>query len=349
MAGKSRQKLLAVQRLLERNDGLATEFESLMPELLKTRPPLATDGPIPPAWRWARSDAADWTASLRLLAMRLAAKLSNSGDSPSAVDDESRSAALTAAVPKRWADEGALRQDLQAAGLWPAFVERVAEHQKTQATMGAAWLAAAAEFAGRVAATSIPESGPAEAIPTARATPGDRLPAGVAGGDATPIADATSADHLAAGVTADDTPGDRRPPAQQPVPAGRYLDDAEWVYQNIADPRITRDDAPSPGAWWLLEQAKENPKLLVDAMILKSKRSIDEDEAAIQADCRKTEAELLATMERIKGTRLPGDDDSDFDDSDFSRVRAMWPALSASDRASLAAQAEAAAGDGPQR
>ena len=36
--------------------------------------------------------------------------------------------------------------------------------------------------------------------------------------------------------------------------------DFDWVFQNVDDERARQEDAPSPGAWWLLLRARENDK-----------------------------------------------------------------------------------------
>lgn len=90
--------------------------------------------------------------------------------------------------------------------------------------------------------------------------------------------------------------------------ASQYLADAEWVYNNIGNDDVVPEDAPNPGAWWLLTQSRDDPKMLRDAMMLLAKRSeVDATENSIQKDCVRTRDELMKTMERIKHTVLPRD------------------------------------------
>lgn len=102
--------------------------------------------------------------------------------------------------------------------------------------------------------------------------------------------------------TPDDESDDAPPPAGAPR---TLLQDAEWVYQNMTRKGVKQADAPSCGAWWLLEQARADPKVLLQPLMLIAKRDqIDEEELAIKRDCRRTAAELKKTIDRLRAVPI---------------------------------------------
>lgn len=84
-------------------------------------------------------------------------------------------------------------------------------------------------------------------------------------------------------------------------PLTTYLQDAQWVYQNISLADVTAADAPSAGAWWLLLQARDDPKILREAMLVLARKSdVDDDaERGIQAESQRTDSELTEMIEML--------------------------------------------------
>jgi hypothetical protein len=80
-----------------------------------------------------------------------------------------------------------------------------------------------------------------------------------------------------------------------------YLDDAEWAYQNLDRAHVIEiDEAPSAGAWSLLQRARKDPSVLDAPMMLRAKRrQADEEERLIQKDLVRREEEMQAMIDRL--------------------------------------------------
>lgn len=160
-------------------------------------------------------------------------------------------------------------------GKWLDFDRAVSDLVAAGLAQGAAYLQARREWGKEPADTVRRAAGSARAVAAKKA----EAPAGA------------FSEGPAAGVVAG---ADRKR-------GSSYLADAEWVYQNIGNEFVDPKDAPSDGAVWLLEQARADPKVLREALLLMAKRSeVDATEDAIQRDCRRTREELLRTMGKIK-------------------------------------------------
>ena len=87
------------------------------------------------------------------------------------------------------------------------------------------------------------------------------------------------------------------------------VSDTLWVYECLGSTKVTPLDAPSPGAWHLLEWAKRNrnhffERLLLKAMSVKEKASGGEEEELKRAERMKLE-ELEKVIKQLdEGTKL---------------------------------------------
>lgn len=87
-------------------------------------------------------------------------------------------------------------------------------------------------------------------------------------------------------------------------PPSTFLNDAKWVYANVGVKNIKPADAPSPGAWWLLLQAREDPKALRESLTIMGRNTGgDDDEAEIKRDLKRHERELTKMIERLKAAQ----------------------------------------------
>jgi hypothetical protein len=80
-----------------------------------------------------------------------------------------------------------------------------------------------------------------------------------------------------------------------------YLQDAEWAYQNLDRAEsMGMDEAPSAGAWSLLQRAHRDPSVLDSPMMLLAKRQqADAEEQLIRKDLERMEAELQGLIEKL--------------------------------------------------
>jgi hypothetical protein len=84
---------------------------------------------------------------------------------------------------------------------------------------------------------------------------------------------------------------------EQPVPDEKYSSDLEWVYHNIMNPDPSSDNAPSAGAWGLLQWARDNRKeyyRLYGPKVLKQETA--EESSQVKGE-RKTVRERLDMFE----------------------------------------------------
>lgn len=101
-------------------------------------------------------------------------------------------------------------------------------------------------------------------------------------------------DRDAAGIPEPDPELDRR--------TGRltYVQCAEWAFENLDRPKVPKHEAPSLGAWNLLERARKDPSILdAPLMLAAKKRAVDDEEREIQKDCTFRETQLTQLIDRL--------------------------------------------------
>jgi hypothetical protein len=184
-----------------------------------------------------------------------------------------------------------LRVDLLRRGLWERFYQRVDELQsKDRLNTAEAWRVAESEFSGMLTSEK-PGASAEESSPGA--TSGELSDQTISAGDNSasevPVAEKTKPLALVARRHFDG-----KPPSS-------YVSDCDWASQNFAVLDVTVDDAPSARAWWLMMQARESPQVMREIMTVLARNYADNDEEAeIQRDLRRSERELLDTIDRIE-------------------------------------------------
>lgn len=69
--------------------------------------------------------------------------------------------------------------------------------------------------------------------------------------------------------------------------------DASWVYSHLYAKDVSKDDAPSPGAWGLLQWAKIHEKEFFSGVFLKVVKPVEvEDDVAVQAEIKNADKKL---------------------------------------------------------
>ena len=75
--------------------------------------------------------------------------------------------------------------------------------------------------------------------------------------------------------------------------------DIRWVYSQLENKRVRRDQAPSAGAWSLLDWARNYRSRFFEQMLPKALAKGPEDEAGVKREKRRIE-EIEAMLERLK-------------------------------------------------
>lgn len=83
-------------------------------------------------------------------------------------------------------------------------------------------------------------------------------------------------------------------------PETTYREDVTWVSHNIAIRGVRAVHAPSGRAWWLLVNARRDPKILADLLksVMRDDKP-DEEEAAIKRQTRFLLSEIQAALARV--------------------------------------------------
>ena len=83
--------------------------------------------------------------------------------------------------------------------------------------------------------------------------------------------------------------------------------DYQWVYENVAVGGISASDAPSAGAWGLLQFARDDPRSFYTEWMRMVSRSEDVDKQmeAFKDDARSTVADIRAMLDEFRSATVP--------------------------------------------
>lgn len=87
-------------------------------------------------------------------------------------------------------------------------------------------------------------------------------------------------------------------------PPSTYLDDCKWALANAAISDVKPQDSPSPDAWFLMVNLRGNPALLREPLMLMAKKTAEVNDAAIDADLRRSERELDEAIDKVEAAAL---------------------------------------------
>ena len=88
-------------------------------------------------------------------------------------------------------------------------------------------------------------------------------------------------------------------------PHSTFMEDVQWAYSKILVRGVKAEDAPSSGAYWMLLQARMDPKVLREPLMLLA-RKIDQggEEGEFKRDLERSENELMEMLARVEAVQV---------------------------------------------